>query len=141
MTYGFGKSIKGAQMADQASGRPVSGWILFSGALLLFLGVFNVIDGVAVLSKDEFFAEEELLFGDLSAWGWVYLVLGVLQLGSSYLVYQQKMSGMILAVSWAFLSCTIHLVTVGAYPIWSLSLVVLSFMVMFGLLTNSDQFS
>lgn len=128
-------------MAEQSSDRPESGWILFAGTLLIFLGVFNMIDGVAALTKDNFYAESELLFGSLSTWGWVYLVIGALQVVTSYLVFNQKVSGMLLAVGWAFASCLVHLMTAGAYPIWSLTLVVLSFLVMFGLLTNSDQFS
>lgn len=128
-------------MADNSNTRDTSGWILFTGALLLFLGVFNILDGIAALSTASFFNEAELLFGDLSTWGWVYLILGVLQVFTSYLVYQQKMSGMVMATAWAFFSTLVHLMTVGAYPIWSLTMVVISFMVMFGLLTNSDEFS
>ena len=33
---------------------------------------FNIFDGIAALANDDYFAADELLFGDLSMWGTVY---------------------------------------------------------------------
>lgn len=127
-------------MKATATNRNDSGWIPFTGVLLLFIGAFNVIDGIVAISKDDLFKADELLFGDLTMWGWIWLVLGVLQIFTSSLVFKRRMPGMILAVSWAFLAGMGHMLAVGAYPIWSLTMVAMCFLVMFGLLTNSDQF-
>lgn len=127
-------------MAENTTTRSETGWIPFTGVLLLFIGIFNVIDGIVAISKDDLFKADELLFGDLTMWGWIWLVLGVLQILTSSLVFKRRMSGMIMAVGWAFLAGMGHMLAVGAYPIWSLTMVVMCFMLMFGLLTNSDQF-
>ena len=57
------------------------GWVILAGVLLLTLGVFNVIDGIAAISKSHFYvANTRYVFGDLNSWGWAGLCLGVLQL-------------------------------------------------------------
>lgn len=127
-------------MSENVNQRPETNWIPFTAVLLLFVGFFNIIDGIAALSKDELFKVDELLFGDLTTWGWIWLVLGVLQALTSYLVFNRKRAGMVMAVTWAFFACMGHLLAVGLQPIWSIAMVTLSFMIMFGLLTNSDQF-
>lgn len=128
-------------MADSSNDRQFTTWIPFTGTLLLFLGTFNMIDGFAALSKDDFFNDSELLIGSLETWGWIWLVLGALQILTSYFVFNQKTAGMVMAVAWAFFGSMAHLMAVGAYPIYSLTMIVISFMVMFGLLTHSDEFS
>ena len=51
--------------------RPVkrSGMLTFAGVMLILAGSFNLLDGVVALTKDELFRADQLLFGDLSAWG------------------------------------------------------------------------
>ena len=127
-------------MSENQNQRTETNWIPFTAVLLLFVGMFNAIDGIAALTKDELFNAEELLFGNLTTWGWIWLVLGVLQMLTSYLVFGRKRAGMVMAVTWAFFACMGHLLAVGLQPVWSIVTVTLSFMIMFGLLTNSDQF-
>lgn len=127
-------------MSNSATARSETNWIPFTGVLLLFIGVFNVVDGIVALSKDDLFKADQLLFGNLTLWGWIFLLLGVFQLLTSSLVFKRRMAGMIMATAWAFLAAMGHLLAVGGYPIWSLTMVAMCFMVMFGLLTHSDQF-
>jgi hypothetical protein len=46
-----------------------SGMLTFAGIALIIAGSINLLDGVVALSKDGYFLVDELLFGDLSAWG------------------------------------------------------------------------
>ncbi len=54
----------------------LSGWTGFAGVLFLLLGAFNVIAGVAALAGDAKFAENDLFFGDLTAWGMILIGFG-----------------------------------------------------------------
>jgi hypothetical protein len=45
------------------------------------VGFFNLIDGIAAIANSHvFIANAHYVVGDLRAWGWVVLILGVLQL-------------------------------------------------------------
>lgn len=54
--------------------------IVFAVALLVTVGIFNVIDGIAAIANSHvFIANAHYVVGDLRAWGWVVLILGTLQ--------------------------------------------------------------
>jgi hypothetical protein len=56
------------------------GWVAFAGIMILIAAVLNAIWGIAAIDKASFFIEDErLILSDLSTWGWIILVIGVLQ--------------------------------------------------------------
>ena len=58
-------------------------WLVLAGILLLILGLFNVVWGLAAAFDDPFVvsgADEDItVIGDINVWGWVIFALGVLQ--------------------------------------------------------------
>src|SRR5262245_35505002 len=57
------------------------GWVYFGGTLLLLVGVFQVIDGLVALFKDELYVVRPsglTINVDYTAWGWTELIIGVL---------------------------------------------------------------
>src|SRR5438034_11360195 len=67
-----------------ARGRPAEsgyGLVFFASILLLVIGFFNMIYGIAAIANSHVFvANAHYVIGDLRAWGWVTLILSVLQL-------------------------------------------------------------
>ena len=56
------------------------GMVVFAAVLLGMLGLFNIIDGIAAIARSSIFiGNAKYVFGDLRTWGWVALILGVLQ--------------------------------------------------------------
>ena len=51
------------------------GWMVFAGVLFLLLGLFNLMWAIAAFASDDDFAVDELLFGDLTLWGILFLVV------------------------------------------------------------------
>jgi len=47
-----------------------SGWILFAGIMMLLIGAFNVLQGLAAVFSDDYYAvtEDKLLVFDFTAW-------------------------------------------------------------------------
>ena len=117
-----------------------TGWIAFAGVLLVIVGVLNIVDGIAALSNDERYQTAQLLFGDLTTWGWIYLLTGAVQLLAAVLLFKSRSTGMVLAVTLASVSGIAHFLSIGAYPIWSVTVMVINFVIIFGLLTHSDAF-
>ena len=60
------------------------GLVLFAAILLFVVGVFNLIWGIAAIFNSHFFTTHaHYVIGDLRAWGWVTLILAILQLGAA----------------------------------------------------------
>ena len=57
------------------------GWVVFAGAMLILLGCFHVIQGIAALVKDELFVVRPsglVINVDYTAWGWAHIIGGAL---------------------------------------------------------------
>lgn len=122
-------------MSTLSSSRIPSGWA-FAAVVIVVAGSLDVIWGLAALSDKEYFREGELLFESLQTWGWIYLVVGVIQLGIGALVFTGHGLGAALGMFGAFVGILINFVSIGAYPLWSCILIALNFVVLFQLATN-----
>src|SRR4051794_21754176 len=54
-------------------------WLQFAAVILLLVGAFNIIEGIAMIGNSSYVAED-LLFANLDAWGWFFLIWGVIQI-------------------------------------------------------------
>ena len=127
----------------EASRRRVPGerWITFAAVLLLVVGAFNVIDGIALIVDDNYFRPDELLFGDQSTWGWLALIMGAGQILIGFGVFIGNILAQILAVVWAMLNACLHLLAIGAYPAWSIIIMALDVLVIYGLIMYGRAFN
>ena len=69
--------------------------------LLVVVGTFNVINGIALIVDDNYFHADELLFGDLSTWGWLALIMGAGQILIGFGIFSGNILAQVLAVVWA----------------------------------------
>lgn len=113
-----------------------TGVVVFATAFILMAGIFNLISGVAAIADDQRFAVDELLFGNLTLWGIFWLLLGGLQLAVGVLLFQQKPAGAVLGIAIAIINASLHLMFVGAYPIWSLTIIAIDAAVIWALTTH-----
>jgi len=113
-------------------------WAAFAGIVFLVLGIFNIVDGIAALANDDYFHVDELLFGDLSVWGTLYLVLGAVQLLTAMLVFRGNLLGAFLGITLAVLNAILALLSLGAYPVWALIILALDGVVIYALTAHGD---
>ena len=113
-------------------------WAAFAGIVFLVLGIFNIVDGIAALANDDYFHADELLFGDLSMWGTIYLVLGAVQLLTAMLVFRGNLLGAFLGITLAVLNAILALLSLGAYPVWALIILALDGVVIYALTAHGD---
>lgn len=100
-----------------------SGLIIFAVALLIILGVFNLIYGIAAIARSHVFvANAHFVFGDLRAWGWVALIVGVLQLLAGLGVMAGNQLARWFAVAVVALNAIAQMLSIPAYPFWSLTI-------------------
>ena len=108
-------------------------WAAFVVVLFFIVGCFNLIDGLAALMADDHFRVDELLFGDLTLWGTIYLAVGALQLLVAWLIHRGSETGALLGMVLAALSALVALLSLGAYPVWSVMILLLDGLVIYAL--------
>jgi hypothetical protein len=126
-------------MTDQSK-KFAAGPLGFAIVVLAIAGILNVIDGIAAIAGDSRFDEASVLFESMTAWGIAYVVIGLLQVYASVAIQQRRPRGLMMGITFAAISGMVHFVSIGAYPIWSITVMVLNFAVLFVLLTNDDLF-
>jgi len=54
----------------------------FVAILLLIAGVLNVIYGIAAVGNAHFFSNTQYVFSSLHTWGWITIIVGIIQLAA-----------------------------------------------------------
>ena len=128
-------------MADNVATR--SGWITFAGVMAVLAGGYNALSGIAALSDDDTLASQakDVLYGiDLTAWGWFWLLIGLAQIFTGVLIFRRDAWGLWLGVGFAGLSAMLTVIVMFVFPLWAIAVLTIDFLVLFGLLTQSDEF-
>ena len=117
-----------------------SGWVTFAGVLLLIAGVLNVIYGIAAIGNSSFFINDtQYILSGLKTWGWVALVLGVLQLIAAFSLWGGGLYGRIIGIGAAGLSAIDALLSIPAYPFWSLAIFALDIVIIHQIATRGTE--
>jgi hypothetical protein len=106
------------------------GWTVFAAAWLSIAGVFNLLNGLTAIRNDSFYAPQ-LLFSNLNAWGYLLLLVGVLQLVAAYRIYVA--GGTALGVGMCTFSMIVLWFLFFAYPMEALMGFVINGMAIYGL--------
>lgn len=105
-----------------------SGWVLFATTVFIVLGVFNTIYGLALLLNHEWLVvtENTVWYVDISAWGWITLIIAVVQFLVAWGIANAEMWARILGVIAASLALIGGFATVPYYPWYSIAIMVLA---------------
>ena len=110
------------------------GLVLFAAILLVVIAVFNVIDGIAAIAHSHVFvANAHYVFANLRAWGWITLILGILQLGAAAGVLAGNQLARWFAVVVIGLNAIDQMFFIPAYPFWSLTIIAMDVVALWGL--------
>ena len=108
--------------------------IVFAVALLVTVGFFNLIDGIAAIANSHvFIANAHYVVGDLRAWGWVVLILGTLQVIAAVAVLAGSQAARWFAVVVIGLNAISQMLFIPAYPFWSLLIIAVDVVALWGL--------
>jgi len=111
-----------------------SGWLLFAGIMLLMVGVLNAIYGIAAIDNANFFvADQRYILSGLSTWGWVMLFLGALQVAAAFSIWNRGGFGRWFGIGVATLNAIAALLSIPAYPFWSLAIFTIDILIIYGL--------
>jgi hypothetical protein len=121
-------------------GEQRSGWVTFAGVLLLISGVLNVIYGIAAIGDSKFFVNnQKYILSGLHTWGWVSLILGVVLLFAAFSLWSGGLYGRIVGIVGAGLSAIAALLSIPAYPLWSLAIFALDIVIIHQIATRGTE--
>jgi hypothetical protein len=110
------------------------GLIIFAAVLLMVLGFFNMIYGIAAIANSHVFtANAHYVIGDLRAWGWITLILSVLQLVAAGGILAGNQLARWFAVAVVGLNAIDMMFFVPAYPFWALCIIAVDVVALYGL--------
>ena len=127
-------------VSDRTYAPPQSGlgWVAFAVFMLLISGTLNIIYGLAAISNSSFYANgaRHVLFNDLSTWGWVVLIVGLIQIGAAIAIWAETSFGRWLGVLLAGGGAVVHLLFLPSSPFLSLALFAIDIMIVYGLVVH-----
>jgi hypothetical protein len=119
---------------------PGGGWVLFAGIMLMLVGILNVIYGIAAIDDSSFFVNDtKYILSDLNTWGWVTLILGAVQILAAFSIWNGNQFGRWVGIAVAGLSAISALLSIPAYPFWSLAIFAVDILVIYGLAAYGGQ--
>jgi len=131
MTSATVKPVKGGR---RPAGDRGYGLVVFASVLLVIAGCFNLIYGIAAIANSHVFtAGAHYVFGNLRAWGWITLILAVLQLLAAAGVVAGNQLARWFAVAVIGLNAIDQMFFIPAYPLWSLMIIAVDVVALYGL--------
>jgi hypothetical protein len=110
------------------------GMVLFAAVLLLVVGFFNMIYGIAAIANSHVFvASAHYVIGNLRAWGWITLIIAVLQLAAAAGVLAGNQLARWFAIAVLGLNAIDMMFFVPAYPFWALTIIAIDVVALYGL--------
>ena len=85
----------------------------------MITGLLNLIWGVTALSKKSYFVEERARLVQPRLWGWIAIIVAVVQFTRGGLLFARKFVGMLMALVVAMVGIFVNFLSIGAYPVWS----------------------
>jgi hypothetical protein len=124
-------SVGEARRHDEGTGY---GLVLFASILLVVVGCFNVIQGIAAIANSHVFvANAHYVFANQHTWGWITLILGILQLIAAVGVLAGNQLARWFAVAVIVLNAIDQMFFIPAYPFWSLTIIAMDVVALYGL--------
>ena len=110
------------------------GLIFFASVLLVIIGCFNLIYGIAAIAHSHVFVgNAHYVFANLRAWGWITLVIGALQLLAAVGVVVGNQLARWFAVAVLGLNAIDMMFFLPAYPFWALVIIAADVVALYGL--------
>ena len=75
--------------------------------------------------NEKYFSVDKLLFGDLAMWGAIYVAFAVIFVALGLLILLGSTLGIMLGAVIAVLHGWTALLTIGAYPLWAVTVIVI----------------
>ena len=116
------------------------GRAVFVAVLLLIAGTLNIIYGIAGVGNAHFFDGTQYVFASLHTWGWITIIIGVIQLTAGFSLFAGGGYGRVIGIFAATIGALESLLSIGGtHPWWSLAIFAICVYVLHGLIVFGEE--
>jgi hypothetical protein len=110
----------------------------FAGVMLATVAVFQILEGIAAIAKDDVYVAgiKYAYEFDLTAWGWIHLVVGIIALAVGIGILMGQTWGLVSGIAIAALSCLSNFAFLPYFPVWSLVVLAFNALVIWALFSH-----
>ena len=110
------------------------GWVTFAAVMLGLAGLWNFVEGILAVSGSRVYVgNETFVFSDLNTWGWIILILGILQGLAALALLSGSEFARWFAIGTAALNAIGQLMYVPVYPWWAIAMFAVDVLIIYGL--------
>jgi hypothetical protein len=128
-------------MAAPDTTRGPTGWVVFAAVMMMLVGSLNFFYGLAAILNDDVVVVggEGAIIADLTTWGWVALILGLILAVTGY--------GLLAGAEWARwtgvfivgLNAVTQVWVFPAAPLWAFIVILLDVVIIYNLTARWDE--
>jgi hypothetical protein len=118
------------------------GRTMFAAILLVIAGTLNMIYGISAIADANFFTHNgtQYVFWSLHTWGWIALIVGILQLTGGFSLGSGRAYGVTIGIFAASLGAIDSLLAIGgAHPFWALGIFAICLIVLHGIVVYAED--
>ncbi|HEU4490657.1 MAG TPA: hypothetical protein VFR74_07280 [Jiangellales bacterium] len=112
-----------------------AGLTVFAAVLMIMVGIFHAAQGLVAIVNDTFYVvgEEYVFQFDVTTWGWIHLLLGILVAVAGFALFSGAVWARTVGVALAVLSAVANFLWMPYYPFWSIAIIALNVFVIWAL--------
>lgn len=123
--------------------RSMAGWINFAGLIMVLLGGINFFQGLIAVIEDDYYVvtRSGFLVFDLTGWGWIMMIWGIILVLIALALISGQTWARWATIVVAGLNLFAQLGFLGNsnYPLWALTAITLSIVVLYALIVRWDE--
>lgn len=127
------------QEREQVSGW--TGWIFFAAIMMIMAGVLWALQGLFALINDDWVVRGEngALLLDITGWGWIHLLLGLVAILIGVLLFRGNMFARIVAVVIACISLVVNFLWIPVVPLWAIVVMVIDVFIIYAVIVHGRE--
>ena len=123
-------------MAESAKG---TGWVTFAGIMVVVGGAASILDAIWAFRYDNTVVDLVFFEDSLTAWGWIWLILGVLLIIAGFGIFRGEPWAQYTGIVFASLAILANLSWAQVQPTQGLIGAGLAGLVVYGLAAHGDK--
>lgn len=119
-----------------------AGWVVFASFMMFLVGSFQAVQGLVAIFDDGYYVVREgglVVNVDYTVWGTVHLLIGVLLILCGAGVLAGNVVARAVGVALAGLSALANMAFIGAYPVWSIIVIIVDVVVIYALTVHGGE--
>jgi hypothetical protein len=117
------------------------GWIWFAAVMMMIGGALQAIHGLVAVVNDDWvvWGNRGNLYLDLSEWGWIHLIVGIIVFLSGLGVLSGNVLARFVGVVLASLSLVANFLYLPAFPLWAIVVIAIDVLVIYALTVHGGE--